>query len=52
MFLKIIEIENALMAPDEGDVLYYEEPLAEATILCPNEYVSSVMNMCDERRGE
>jgi len=39
-FWKIVEIENALMAPDEGEVAHYEEPLAEATILCPNEYVS------------
>lgn len=36
-----------MMAPEEEDVMYYEEPLAEATILCPVEYVSSVMNECD-----
>jgi translation elongation factor EF-4 len=36
----MVEIENALMAPDEGEVAHYEEPLAEATILCPNDYVS------------
>lgn len=40
------------MAPDDGLVAYYEEPLAEATILCPKEYVSAVMNLADERRGE
>lgn len=40
------------MAPEEGDVAHYEEPLAEATILCPKEYISQVMNLCAERRGE
>ncbi|EAS02961.2 translation factor GUF1 (macronuclear) [Tetrahymena thermophila SB210] len=49
---KILEVENALMAPDDGLVEHYEEPLAEATILCPKEYVSAVMNLADERRGE
>jgi len=34
---EIVEIENALMAPDPGLVKRYEEPIAEATIMCPRE---------------
>ncbi|EGR29841.1 hypothetical protein IMG5_147700 [Ichthyophthirius multifiliis] len=48
---KIIEIENALMAPEEVNVEYYEEPIVEATIICPKEYIQEVLNFCSERRG-
>ena len=43
---KLIEIENALLAPDPGQVKYYEEPVVEATILCPREFKSSIFRLC------
>ena len=39
------------MAPDPGTVVYYEEPMVEATILLPKEYMTPVINLCIERRG-
>ncbi|HMS56986.1 MAG TPA: translation elongation factor 4 [Fimbriimonadaceae bacterium] len=36
-------------APHELDLI--EEPVVDATIMVPNEYVGACMNLCQERRG-
>ncbi len=35
----------------EGKIRAIYEPLVEATILCPTDYVGAVMELCQERRG-
>jgi len=49
---EIKEIENALYAPDPADVAYYEEPIAEATLIIPKDCYADMTNVCVERRGE
>ena len=48
---QVIEVENALMAPEPGDVIHYEEPIAEVIVITPKEALSSIMNLCLDRRA-
>ena len=48
---KYIEVENALSAPDPGQVMYYEEPIAEVMIITPKAALSNILNLCLDRRG-
>jgi len=49
---EIVEVENALQAPDPANVSYYEEPMAEATLIIPKASFSEITNLCIDRRGE
>lgn len=46
------EIDNPAYYPDPANIDYTEEPYIKATILMPDRYMGSVMNLCMERRGE
>ena len=32
---KYLDIDNAMNVPEAGNILYFEEPMADATIVCP-----------------
>ena len=42
---------NPSLFPDANDIASIEEPIVNATIMVPNEYVGAVMTLCQERRG-
>ena len=44
-------IDNPTNYPDPGSIIKAEEPIADAHILAPNEYVGNIMELCQERRG-
>ena len=44
-------IDNPTNYPDPGSIAKAEEPIAEAHILSPTEYVGNIMELCQERRG-
>ena len=44
-------IDNPTNFPDPGTVAMAEEPIAEAHILSPTEYVGNIMELCQQRRG-
>ncbi len=44
-------IDNPTNYPDPGTVAMAEEPIAEAHILAPTEYVGNIMELCQQRRG-
>ena len=44
-------IDNPTNYPDAGSITLAEEPVAEAHIFAPNEYVGNIMELCQERRG-
>ena len=44
-------IDNPTYYPNPSEIDYCEEPVIKATILCPNEYIGAVMDLCQERRG-
>ena len=45
-------VENPANMPDPLDIEYIEEPYIEAEIITPHEFVSPIMNLVKERRGE
>jgi len=47
----VITIDNPSELPDMGLVQEIREPIIQANILVPNEYVGSVMKLCIEKRG-
>ncbi|MBQ7115171.1 MAG: translation elongation factor 4 [Clostridia bacterium] len=48
---EVVEIDNPTHYPDPAVIDYCEEPVADAHIYAPSEYVGSVMELCQERRG-
>ncbi len=46
-----IEIHNPVDLPDVMKILEINEPWIEATILTPDEYLGSVLKLCQDRRG-
>ncbi len=48
---EIVEIDNPTHYPDPAIIDYCEEPVADAHIYAPTEYVGAVMDLCQERRG-
>ena len=47
----IIEVENPSKLPDLSKIDEIREPIITATILVPNDYVGTVMTLCNEKRG-
>jgi GTP-binding protein LepA len=55
VFLKtgeMVTIQNPYELPSTGDIERIEEPMVDATIMCPEVYVGAVMELCQTRRGE
>ncbi|MER2089665.1 MAG: translation elongation factor 4 [Sporosarcina sp.] len=46
-----LKVDNPAMMPDAQKVDYVEEPYVKASIMVPNEYVGSVMELCQQKRG-
>ncbi len=46
-----IELHNPADMPDPVHIDHIEEPWIKATILVPDEYLGSVLKLCEERRG-
>ena len=47
----MVEIDNPTNYPDPALIDYCEEPFADAHIYVPSEFVGTVMDMCQEKRG-
>jgi GTP-binding protein LepA len=47
-----IEIHNPVDMPDVVKIAEMEEPWIEATILTPDDYLGSVLKLCEDRRGK
>ena len=47
----MIEIDNPTHYPDPAQIQYCEEPFTDAHIYSPSEYVGTIMDLCQERRG-
>ncbi len=48
---EVRSISNPVDFPDPAGIIEVREPYISASILVPNEYVGSVMELCQERRG-
>ena len=47
----VIEIQNPSNLPDITEIDYMEEPIVRAEIMTPTDYVGTIMELCQERRG-
>lgn len=48
---EVIDITNPTNLPKPTEISYMEEPVVKASIIAPKDYVGSVMELCQERRG-
>ncbi len=44
-------VDNPSHLPDPADIEYMEEPIVKAEIYSPPEYIGSIMDLCQEKRG-
>ncbi|MFP4977237.1 translation elongation factor 4 [Paenibacillus sp. CN-4] len=49
---EMIEIDNPSNYPEVGKIDYVEEPYVKAAIIVPNDFVGTVMELCQGKRGE
>jgi len=47
----VVEIDNPTNYPDPATILSAEEPFVKANIFTPTQYIGSIMELCQERRG-
>lgn len=48
---EVILIDNPSNLPPVTEILSMEEPMVEAHIMTPSEYVGTIMELCQEKRG-
>lgn len=47
----ILEIQNPSNLPPVTEIEYMEEPIVTANIMTPTEYVGTIMELCQDKRG-
>lgn len=47
----VLDIDNPTNYPDPAIIDFVEEPIADAHIYAPTEYVGTIMDLCQDRRG-
>jgi GTP-binding protein LepA len=47
----ILDITNPTNLPDTTEIEYMEEPVVKASIITPSDYVGTIMELCQNRRG-
>ncbi len=48
---EVISLENPAKLPDTSKIAEIREPIIEANILVPQDYVGAVIGLCEEKRG-
>ncbi|HWT76432.1 MAG TPA: translation elongation factor 4 [Mobilitalea sp.] len=48
---QVFDITNPTNLPDPSEIAFLEEPVVSAEIMVTTEFVGSIMNLCQERRG-
>jgi GTP-binding protein LepA len=48
---KVIEVTNPSEYPDGGKIAEVREPIVRATILSPADYIGTIMELCQAKRG-
>ncbi len=47
----VVHIDNPTNYPDPANIAMAEEPITDAHIFAPNEFVGNIMELCQQRRG-
>ncbi|SNX55233.1 translation elongation factor 4 [Thermoanaerobacterium sp. RBIITD] len=48
---EILELDNPANLPEQTEIDHIEEPIIDATIMSPTDYVGPIMELCQDRRG-
>ncbi|MEW9701568.1 translation elongation factor 4 [Paenibacillus sp. SI8] len=48
----VMDIDNPSNYPDPQRIEYVEEPYVKASVIVPNDYVGTIMELCQGKRGE
>lgn len=48
---EVINLDNPTNFPNPSEIDYIEEPYVEASIMLPTEFVGTVMELCQDKRG-
>ena len=48
---EVINIDNPTNMPPQSEIEFMEEPIVNASIMLPTEYVGNIMELCQDRRG-
>lgn len=48
---EVLKVDNPAKLPDVGSIKMVREPIIQANILVPQEYLGSVISLCIEKRG-
>lgn len=48
---EVIDVDNPTNFPDPAEIRSIEEPYVEASIMLPTEFVGTVMELCQDKRG-
>lgn len=48
---EMIELTNPTNMPSPNEIEYMEEPIVNASLICPSEYIGAVMELCQNKRG-
>ena len=48
----MVELTNPSNLPDPSEIDYMEEPMVKAEIMVTTEFIGSIMELCQERRGQ
>jgi GTP-binding protein LepA len=49
---EVLSIDNPANYPEPGRIDYVEEPYVKASVIVPNDYVGTIMELCQSKRGE
>ncbi len=47
----VVEIDNPTHYPEQASIDFCEEPITNAHIYAPSDYVGAIMDLCQDRRG-
>ena len=48
---EVIDLQNPSNMPDPSQIKKIEEPWIKATIITPDEYLGSIIKLCQDKRG-
>ena len=48
---ELVDLQNPTTMPDPSQIKFIEEPWIKATIITPDEYLGSIIKICQDKRG-
>ncbi len=47
----VVRVDNPTNMPDPSEISEMQEPIVNATIMAPKDYIGNIMELCQDRRG-